>query len=62
MFESFNAETEAAFPDSEAQHNIPHVRMLAGLCSVVLSERRYLFHRQNRRVATLQLRVSTITI
>lgn len=57
MFESFNAETEAAFLDSQAQHNIPYVRVFAGLRSVVLSERGYLLHRQNRRIATLQLRV-----
>lgn len=57
MFESFNAETEAAFPGSQAQHNIPHVCLFAGVRGMVLSQRRHLLHRQNWRIGTLQLRV-----
>lgn len=56
---AFNAKTEAADADGSAEHHIPHVQVPTGLRRVVLFERRHVFHRENCRLPTVQLSVST---
>ncbi|GFG40547.1 hypothetical protein Cfor_04469, partial [Coptotermes formosanus] len=50
----------AACTHGAPQHNIPHVPLSAGLQHLVLLERSHMLHRQDRRLVTLQLRVSTL--
>ena len=50
----------AACTDGAPQHHIPHVPLSAGLQHLVLLERSHLLYRQDRRLLTLQLRVSTL--
>ena len=49
----------AACTHGAPQHHIPHVPLSAGLQHLVLLERSHLLYRQDRRLLTLQLRVST---
>lgn len=65
MLES--VDTQATTPASPAepdarcstQHHVPDVCMSADICHVLLSQWRHVFHYQNRRVHSLQLRVSS---
>jgi len=50
----------AACTHGAPQHHIPHVPLSAGLQHLVLLERSHLLYRQDRRLLTLQLRVSTL--
>ncbi len=63
VFQSFDADAPA--PDAAGyvhspQHHIPDLRVSAGLRCLVLPQRRYLLHRQDRRVVAVQLRVSVV--
>ena len=50
----------AACTHGAPQHHIPHVPLSAGLQHLVLPERSHLLYSQDRRLLTLQLRVSTL--
>lgn len=52
------AETSSSSVDSEAQHNIPDIRLPRGLCQMVLLKWSNLLFRQDWRIYSLQLRVS----
>lgn len=56
---AFNAKTEAAGANGSAEYHIPHVQVSTGLRRVVLFEWRYVFHRKNCRLPSVQLSVST---
>ncbi|KAG8249315.1 hypothetical protein J6590_022300 [Homalodisca vitripennis] len=60
MFEPIYPQTEAAVAHPSAQYNIPHVRLSACVRRLLLPQRGHLLHRQDRRVAALQLRVKTM--
>lgn len=59
VFVAVNAETAAADGDATAEHHIPNVHMPTGLCTVVLFKWGHMLHRENRRLSSLQLPVST---
>jgi hypothetical protein len=46
-------EAAAAVADAAAQHHVPDVCLSARLRRLVLSQRRHLFHRQNRHLHPL---------
>ncbi len=61
LFLPFHAQAPPAQPKCHPpKHHVPDVRLPAGLRGLVLPQRRNLLHRQDRRLHTLQLRVSSV--
>lgn len=60
VFEQVDTETATVAADGASQRHLPHVSLSAGVRQMVLSQRSHVFRHQNRRVAAVQLRVSTL--
>ena len=59
MFLPVNSPAPTPFPNHAPQHHLPDVRLSSSLRGLVLPQRGNLFHRQNSRLHSIQLRVST---